>query len=88
MQHFKAVRNQHGEIIDFEWLMTNKQWNDRWGEMRGKRLLTENPAVIETGLFEQFKQVTESGVPLTQEHFYKYEQFNGWFLQTVTKDGS
>jgi hypothetical protein len=61
-----------------------------WGEMAGKRLLTQNPAVIETGLFDDFKRVTETGVPITQEHYYAHEQFDGWFLQTVAKveDGS
>ncbi|WP_460687939.1 sensor histidine kinase, partial [Niabella aquatica] len=69
----------------FEWVMTNKRWNELYGAMVGKRLLTYNPAVIETGLFDDFKRVTETGVSITQEHYYKYEQFDGWFLQTVAK---
>ncbi|MES1025902.1 ATP-binding protein [Gloeocapsa sp. BRSZ] len=85
IQLFKAVRDERGDIVDFEWLLTNKQWNDCWGEMAGKRMLTENPAVIETGLFEKFKQVTETGVVEVQEHHYAYEQFDGWFLQTAAK---
>ncbi|PIG93858.1 ATP-binding protein [Gloeocapsopsis sp. IPPAS B-1203] len=85
IQLFKAVRDERGDIVDFEWLLTNKQWNDCWGEMAGKRMLTENPAVIETGLFEKFKQVTETGVAEMQEHHYAHEQFDGWFLQTAAK---
>ncbi|NHC33777.1 response regulator [Scytonema millei VB511283] len=53
--------------------------------MAGKRLLRENPAVVETGLFDMFKQVTESGVPITHEHHYAYEQFDGWFWQTIAQ---
>lgn len=86
IQLFNAVRDAHsGAIVDFEWLMTNERWNELYGAMAGKRLLTENPAVVETGLFDEFKQVTETGVTLTQEHYYAYEQFDGWFLQTVAK---
>jgi PAS domain S-box-containing protein len=85
IQLFKAVRDERGDIVDFEWRLTNKHWNDQWGEMSGKRLLAENPAVVETGLFEKFKQVTESGVPMTHEQYYAHEQFNGWFWQTIAK---
>ncbi|WP_221090864.1 PAS domain-containing protein [Deinococcus aquaedulcis] len=83
MQLFQAVRSAQGEITDFEWRLTNRLWNEQWGEMAGKRLLTENPAVVETGLFETFKRVTETGVPDTHEHHYAHEQFDGWFHQTA-----
>lgn len=86
IQLFKAIRDeQTGAIVDFEWVMTNKRWNDLHGPMAGKRLLTQNPAVVETGLFDEFKKVTESGVSIIQEHCYPHEQFDGWFLQTVAK---
>ena len=86
IQLFKAVRDEKSsEIVDFEWLMTNERWNELYGAMAGKRLLAENPAVVETGLFDQFKQVTETGVSITQEHHYPHEQFDGWFLQSVAK---
>lgn len=32
LQLFRAVRDSQGAIIDFKWLLTNKQWNDRWGQ--------------------------------------------------------
>ncbi|WP_460687943.1 hypothetical protein, partial [Niabella aquatica] len=51
MQLFKSIRDEkNGDIVDFEWVMTNKRWNELYGAMVGKRLLTYNPAVIETGL--------------------------------------
>lgn len=80
IQLFRAFRNREGE-----WLLTNKQWNDRWGSNVGKRLLTENPAVVESGVWDKFLQVMESGSPITHEHYYKHEQFDGWFLQTIAK---
>ncbi|WP_102958885.1 GAF domain-containing protein [Mangrovicella endophytica] len=63
IQLFKAVRDDNDTIVDFEWVLTNKQWNDRWGPMTGRRLLTENPAVVESGVWDRFIQVMESGHP-------------------------
>lgn len=85
IQLFKAVRDDRDAIVDFEWLLTNKQWNDRYGSNVGKRLLAENPAVVGTGVWDKFLQVMENGVPITHEHYYNHEQFDGWFLQTIAK---
>jgi len=87
IQLFKAIRDDTGTIVDFVWLFTNKKWNDHWGPMTGKRLLEENPGVVETGLFDKFIRVTESGVPVLHEQYYAHEQFNGWFLQSLVKVG-
>jgi PAS domain S-box-containing protein len=86
-QAFKAIRNHEGAIIDFEWILTNKAWNDRYGPMAGKRVLEQNPGVIAAGLFEQFVQVTETGVPTEHEVHYNHEQFDSWFHQTLVKMG-
>lgn len=85
IQLFKAVRNEHDVIVDFEWLLTNKQWNDRWGPRAGRSLLEENPAVVESGIWDKFLEVMQSGAPITHEHYYRHEQFDGWFLQTIAK---
>lgn len=85
IQLFKAIRDHRDRIVDFEWVLTNRQWNDRWGPMTGKRLLKENPAVVETGVWDKFLQVIETGDPVLHEHFYAHEQFHGWFLQTIAK---
>lgn len=85
IQLFKAVRNDRGAIVDFEWLLTNKQWNDRWGPNAGKSLLTENPGVVASGIWDRFLDVMATGDPFTHEHYYPFEQFNGWFQQTLAK---
>ncbi|MCC6287412.1 MAG: PAS domain S-box protein [Chitinophagaceae bacterium] len=88
MQAFKAVRNGDGKIIDFTWLFVNKRWKELYGgEMKGKSMLQENPAVIETGLFEKFVHVTETGIPAEFDHYYHHEQFDAWFHQTHAKLG-
>lgn len=86
-QAFKAIRNHDGRIIDFEWTLTNKAWDDQYGPMAGKRVLEHNPGVLDTGLFDKFVQVTETGISINHEQFYNHEQFNGWFHQTLVKMG-
>jgi PAS domain S-box-containing protein len=86
IQAFKAVRDEAGKIIDFTWIFTNHTWIQHHGDVIGKSLLQENPAVLETGFFDQFVQVTESGNTLVQERYYSHEQFQEqWFYQTLVK---
>ena len=89
VQAFKAVRDARGQIIDFTWILTNQVWKQLYGgPMAGKSLLRENPGVVETGLFEKFVQVTETGVPIDHEQYYAHEQFTGaWFHQTLVRMG-
>ncbi|MCA8832556.1 PAS domain S-box protein [Hymenobacter pini] len=88
VQAFRAVRDAEGRIVDFTWLLTNQAWLDNYGgDMTGKSLLRENPGVVETGLFELFMQVTETGAPVDHEQYYAHEQFAGWFHQTLVKLG-
>jgi PAS domain S-box-containing protein len=85
VQVFKAVRNEAGVIVDFTWVMTNKHWNDTQPYVIGKSLLTQNPGVLEAGVFDAFVRVVETGVAEKMEHFYDYEQFLGWFKQSIVK---
>jgi len=88
IQAFRAVRGSSGKIVDFTWLLTNQAGLEQLGGlMAGKSLLHENPGVVETGLFDLFVQVTETGVPVDHEQYYAHEQFAGWFHQTLVKLG-
>lgn len=86
IQAFKAIRDEAGQIIDFTWIFTNHIWVKHYGDVIGKSLLQQNPAVVETGLFDQFIRVTETGETLFQERHYSHEQFQDqWFYQTLVK---
>lgn len=88
IQAFKAVRNAGGTIVDFTWIFTNHSWNKLYGDVIGKSLLEQNPGVVETGLFEKFIQVTETGIVIDHEQYYSHEQFHEqWFHQTLVKMG-
>ncbi|GJE72545.1 PAS domain-containing sensor histidine kinase [Methylorubrum podarium] len=87
IQVFKAVRDPSGEIVDFEWILNNHTSESLYGRVRGESLLERNPGVIQEGIFETFKRVTETGQPSTAEHHYVHEQFDGWFFQCAVKLG-
>lgn len=85
IQVFDAVRDEQGQIVDFIWRLNNRAAEHHYGDVIGKSLLTYNPGVVETGIFETFKQVVETGVPDQSERHYVHEQFNGWFYQSTVK---
>jgi PAS domain S-box-containing protein len=85
LQVFKAVRDKHGKIIDFIWILNNRKLIEMMGDRVGKSLLQLNPGVIETGLFDQYVQVTETGVSQTSEFYYNHEGIRDWFHQAIIK---
>jgi len=87
IQAFQAVRDAQGKIVDFIWLFNNKAAYHQNGDVIGKSLLAQNPGVVETGLFDKFVEVTETGTSYDHEQYYAHEQFNGWFHQTLVKMG-
>jgi PAS domain S-box-containing protein len=88
IQAFKAVRNEAGTIVDFTWIFTNNNWNKLHGDVIGKSLLQQSPGVVETGLFQKFVEVTETGITIDHEQYYSHEQFHDqWFHQTLVKMG-
>ncbi|GGH26099.1 PAS domain-containing protein [Sphingobacterium alkalisoli] len=87
IQVFKALRDEQGKIIDFIWILVNQAAEKIYGGIMGERLLQRNPGVLHTGIFQHFVDVVESGVAQQYEMNYTYEQFDGWFHQSVVKLG-
>jgi two-component system CheB/CheR fusion protein len=87
IQVFRAVRDEAGAIVDFTWVLNNHASERVFGDVRGKRLIENNPGVVEEGIFEAFRQVVETGAPHQSECHYAHEQFDGWFLQAAVKLG-
>lgn len=85
IQVFEAVRDEQGKIVDFKWVINNTAAEKLYGLVVGESLLELNPGVIESGIFNHFVEVTESGIPQQYEKHYVYEQFNGWFHQSVVR---
>jgi len=63
-----AVRDEHGEIVDFEYTDANAaacQYNGRsYDELMGVRLLEFLPNHLSTGIFDRYKRLIETGEPL------------------------
>lgn len=87
IQVFKAVRNEHGEIVDFIWILNNKASEEIYGDVINKSLLTLNPGLVGEEIFDTLKKVMETGEPNQSIRHYVHEQFNGWFHQSVVKQG-
>src|SRR5262245_12864086 len=81
----EAVRNKKGEIIDFRWLLMNDTAIKKIGNLLGRHLLEHYSRLIEGGLFEDFKQVVETGINKHYEHHYQHDGLDLWSHQVVVK---
>ncbi|WP_017717108.1 PAS domain S-box protein [Kamptonema formosum] len=88
---FSAVRNSCGNIIDFQWLLVNRAAEKIVGrtadDLVGKYLLQEMPGNGETGLFDLYVQVVETGVPQEREFYYEREGIKARFQNVSVKLG-
>lgn len=88
---FESVREESGLIIDFRWLYTNPAAEKIVGrsheDLLGKRLLEEMPGNRETGLFDAYVSVVESGKVWQQEFAYTFDGLDHWFRSTAARTG-
>lgn len=91
MMAFRSVRDEHGQIIDFEWLLSNPTACDivqrSKEELIGRRLLVEMPGNRQEGLFDDYVKVVESGQPHTRQFHYNHEGINYWFEHIAVRLG-
>lgn len=84
-----AVRDKNNQIIDFKIALVNNALEKETGrtDLIGKRYAKEYPGIKKTGLFDKMLSVMESGIPVTTEYFYPYEDFNKWYSCMFVKMG-
>ncbi|HEY0897471.1 MAG TPA: PAS domain S-box protein, partial [Sphingobacteriaceae bacterium] len=87
IQVFRSVRDQTGKIVDFTWILNNDTSEKTFGAVNGKSLLQRNPGVVPSGIFDHFVQVAETGIPQQYEIRYNFENYDGWYYQSVVKLG-
>ncbi len=85
---FRAIRDEHGAIADFECLLGNSAADRLLGQsagtMVGRSFKQLSSPEDEDGLFHKCVAVVESGLPLDVEHFStKYG--NRWFRVVATR---
>lgn len=86
---YEAIRDETKQIQDFRVLLVNQQGRrdviDRVGiDPVGKTLLSINPNSRQTGQFNLFCRVIESGEPVQAEQFYPNAQ-QAWYNTAITK---
>jgi len=64
---FRSLRNDLGQVADFEWVLANKEseriYSRSQDPLIGKQLLVQLPWLVNTKLYEAFLEVVETGAP-------------------------
>lgn len=81
LEVLRSVRDAAGELIDFEWVLTNEAAHRlaHRPDLVGKRLLVEEPAMLASGVFEQLRRVVQQGQAADFEQHYPYDGADEWF---------
>ena len=68
-----AVRAEEGDLVDFTWDYVNPAGAGTYGlkpaDFVGRTMLELAPAIRESGLFDDYRRVVETGEPLAKEEF-------------------
>lgn len=84
---FHAIRNDQGEIIDFEFVLASKK-SAAFGsdqQLNGNRLFEVFPEYVSE--LENLKLVVETGVSKTHEKYVHRDGKDGWYLVSDSKFG-
>jgi PAS domain S-box-containing protein len=86
---FRAVRDEGGRMIDAVWEYANpasEQISARSAmDLMGKRMLEVMPGIAESGLFDLYCEVVESGEPRQVELHYDQGGYDVWLRITAAK---
>lgn len=85
----RSVRDDQGTIVDFVWEYVNpaaiRVLRRPAEELLGRRLLDVLPKNKDSGLFERYVHVVETGQPHDIELYYSGEGITGWFRNMTVK---
>jgi PAS domain S-box-containing protein len=88
---FEAKRDAAGHIVDFTWTYVNEAAarisRRPRDELLGRCLLEVHPGTRDSGLFERFVQVIETGEPWVSEMAYRYEGLEMFVRLAVARVG-
>jgi PAS domain S-box-containing protein len=86
----QAVRDEGGQLMDFQWLFSNaaarRIAGREDGELEGKRLLDLYPALRGTPFLAALEQVVATGEPVTLEMPYRDDRVDGVFLHVIARN--
>lgn len=85
----RSVRDEQGTIVDFTWEYANpaaaRVLRRPVVDLVGHRLLDVLPQNKESGLFDRYVRVVETGQPHDIELYYEGEGVTGWFRNMTVK---
>jgi signal transduction histidine kinase len=84
----ESVRDEKGEIVDFEITLANKSGKamaNLPSNLIGKRLLSIFPTLKTSGYFEYPKQVVETGVSFRNDVPFQSGSTKGWYQLSLVK---
>ncbi|WP_026462301.1 PAS domain S-box protein [Adhaeribacter aquaticus] len=83
----KSVRDAAENIVDLEYILGNKVFNDfyKTTDQIEKSLLKLFPGTKESGLFQRYVSVIETGVSFSTETYYNFDNLELWLNLTVVK---
>lgn len=86
---FSSVRDENGEIIDFQWLLANfisaQTLGRGKGDLTGKRLLDVVPDAKKSGLFDIYKGVVDTSISQQFEREFDLRGELKWFYMAAVK---
>ncbi|QQE66155.1 PleD-like protein [Leptolyngbya sp. BL0902] len=86
---FRAVRDDQGQIVDFEYTISNPVACQVMGrsqtDLIGQRMLEIMPGHRDEGLFDSYVQVVETGQPSHREFYYNHDGLESWFEHVAVK---
>lgn len=84
----KSIRNENGDIIDFDVVMTNATSDRIAGrKVAGMRMLEGWPHTREIGLFDKFVRTVQTGEPAIYEQLYEGDGVRAWFQWMASQLG-
>lgn len=87
---FTSIRDENNQIVDFNFQMVNQVAaqiiQKDVDELSALTLLTALPGNKESGLFDAYKNVVESGLPYETTLYYNYDDIEDWFKITAAKN--
>jgi len=86
----KPVRNEAKEIIDFQPVFINhfteRFFNKKFRDLRGKWLFSEYKGLAKLGILEQFKNVMTTGEASTHDVYYGEDGFSNWLRISAVRN--
>ncbi|HSJ26487.1 MAG TPA: PAS domain S-box protein [Longimicrobiales bacterium] len=86
---FHPVRDEAGQIVDFEWVYTNPAATAvvarSHDQLLGRRLRVEMPGTVPSRLFDAWVAVVETGEPWTSEFHYPFDGLDRVFRSQAVK---